>query len=809
MVEAVERLRTVLAEHYAIERELGRGGMAIVYLAQDLKQTRPVAIKILSPSLMESLGTSRFVREIRIASRLTHPNILPLHESGEAEGLLYYVMPFVTGESLRDRVRREGQLPVADAVRIAQEVASGLAYAHGENVVHRDIKPANILLEAGHAVIADFGLARAIHAAVLDDLSSAGLAVGTPAYMSPEQSAGGLVDGRSDVYSLGCVLYEMLAGEPPFTGPSAQAIAAKHLMLPPPPLRTVRPVVSPGIVAAINRALEKVPADRFQTAEEFATALTSRDTPATGGSLRRTIGWSALLLAGLVALGMLLVEHRPSRAGAVDPTHIAVLYFDTESPDTSLKWVANGLTQDLIDQLGRVEALSVISANGVRPYRDHPASPDSIAAALAVGTLVSGTLAGSLERPRVTVRLIEPTGRQVDSKVIQGKGGDILTLRGEMAQQVATFLRERLGREIRLRERGSGGNAQAWVQVRRAEELREDARALYAADDTAAAQRTLDRADSLLGQAERLDSRWVDPIVLRGWVAADRIDLAEARTEPAIARWAPLGTALAERALTMVPGYAPALELRGSVRFMQWLYSNPAQWADVAAAERDLRAAAVPENPSQARALSTLAHLLWRRGSFAEANLVARRAYEEDAFLADAPAVLDRLFTTSLLLRRWKEASAWCAQGYRRFPDQWLFTHCRLELLSIPTGQRPDVARAWELVAEMERVTAPSEWEVLAPRWQMLVASVLARAGQHDSARRTLRRAQVAAPGDPELDIYEAEVRVLLGEYDRALTLLERYAAYSPAQRAIIRGLPSFDPLQRFPRFQALTEAPP
>ncbi|MBA3445320.1 MAG: serine/threonine protein kinase, partial [Gemmatimonadales bacterium] len=241
MVDVLDRLRIVLAEHYAVDRELGRGGMATVYLARDLKHGRFVAIKVLRPTLAQSLGTGRFIREIRIASRLTHPNILPLYASGEEDGLLYYIMPYVTGESLRDRLRREGQLPIGDSIRIAQAVADALTYAHAEDVVHRDVKPENILLESGHAVIADFGLARAIHVSTLDDLSSAGLAVGTPAYMSPEQTAGGnQVDGRSDVYSLGCVLYEMLAGEPPFSGPSAQAIAAKHLHLSPPSVRSVR-----------------------------------------------------------------------------------------------------------------------------------------------------------------------------------------------------------------------------------------------------------------------------------------------------------------------------------------------------------------------------------------------------------------------------------------------------------------------------------------------------------------------------------------------------------------------------------------
>jgi tetratricopeptide (TPR) repeat protein len=299
MVAGLERLRTVLVERYAIDCELGRGGMATVYLAQDLKHGRPVAIKVLRPDLAESLGSARFLREIRIASRLAHPNILPVHDSGSADGLLYYVTPYVAGESLRERIRREGPLPVKDAIRITREVAEGLAYAHGQDVVHRDIKPGNILLEAGHAVIADFGLARAIHAAGGDEVSSAGLALGTPPYMSPEQVTGGdQIDGRSDVYSLGCVFYEMLAGEPPFTGPSAQAITAKHLQMPPPSLRTVRPHIPASIEAAIGRALEKVPADRFQSADDFARALTGDERSTTQRQEDR------FPVRGLVAAGL-------------------------------------------------------------------------------------------------------------------------------------------------------------------------------------------------------------------------------------------------------------------------------------------------------------------------------------------------------------------------------------------------------------------------------------------------------------------------------------------------------------------------
>ena len=341
MVEILERLRAALAERYAVDRELGRGGMATVYLARDLKHDRLVAIKVLRPALAESLGPGRFLREISIASRLLHPNVLPVHDSGDAQGLIFYVMPYVAGESLRDLIGREGQLPVEQAVRIAQEVARGLKHAHAEDVVHRDIKPENILLESGQAVIADFGLARAIHASALDDLSSSGLAIGTPSYMSPEQVTGrDQIDGRSDVYSLGCVLYEMLAGEPPFSGPSAQAIAAKHLHLPPPPLRTVRPSVSPDLVAVIERALEKVPGDRFQTAEEFRQALAYAEQPVEQKPQRSLSRW--LLAGGLVAvlLALLAIAATTWRRQnvATSPVGLVVVPFERSSlPSDSLE----------------------------------------------------------------------------------------------------------------------------------------------------------------------------------------------------------------------------------------------------------------------------------------------------------------------------------------------------------------------------------------------------------------------------------------------------------------------------------------
>jgi len=267
-------LREALSDHYVVKREIGRGGMATVYLAEDLKHHRSVAVKVLHEELAVALGHQRFLREIEITAGLNHPHILPLLDSGETAGFLYYVMPFMEGESLRDRLRRDTQLPIQETLRLQSEVVDALAYAHGCGVVHRDIKPENILISGGHAVVADFGIARAIRAAGGDRLTGTGLSLGTPAYMSPEQAAGAHdVDGRSDLYSLACVMFEMLAGEPPFTGLSPQAIIARHLSERPPSIRVVRPSVPLEVERIIEKALAKVPADRFATAVQYSERL--------------------------------------------------------------------------------------------------------------------------------------------------------------------------------------------------------------------------------------------------------------------------------------------------------------------------------------------------------------------------------------------------------------------------------------------------------------------------------------------------------------------------------------------------------
>ena len=314
----MERLSAALADHYRIERELGQGGMATVYLVEDVRHHRKVALKLLHPELSAVLGSERFLKEIELTASLQHPHILPLFDSGSADGQLFYVMPFVDGETLRTRLERERQLPVADAVRLATEVADALSYAHGRGVVHRDIKPENVLLQGGHALVADFGIALAVQQAGGQRMTQTGLSLGTPQYMSPEQAMGEkAIDARTDIYALGAVTYEMLTGEPPFSGPTVQSIVAKVLTERPTAPTAVRDTIPAGVEHAVLTALAKLPADRFATAAAFATALTTdraavaRSQPALHAPSKRRDGWlrvavagNVLLAAGLAALGL-------------------------------------------------------------------------------------------------------------------------------------------------------------------------------------------------------------------------------------------------------------------------------------------------------------------------------------------------------------------------------------------------------------------------------------------------------------------------------------------------------------------------
>jgi serine/threonine-protein kinase len=385
-----EHLTTALADRYRIERELGRGGMAVVYLAHDLRHERQGAVKVLRPELAVTLGVERFLREIKLAAKLTHQNILALYDSGEADGFLYFVMPYVEGESLRQKLNREGQLGVHEALRIAQEIAEGLDYAHEQGVIHRDIKPENILLLRGHALIADFGIAKAVATSGAPHLTSRGTSLGTPTYMSPEQASGDLpVDARSDVYSLGCVLYEMLAGEPPHTGPTVQAVLARVLTDEVPNLRSVRTSVPAHVAAAVAKALEKVPSDRFAAAGALAGALRpSRafflPTHSWQLRLRWVVATTVVVVVAVAAVSWVVVRLSGPREPVREPGRLSLLvssegraFSPHLSPDGSMvTYVAgDGIRVDLF--VRRVRGGEPVQVTNDPGFEDDPVfSPD-------------------------------------------------------------------------------------------------------------------------------------------------------------------------------------------------------------------------------------------------------------------------------------------------------------------------------------------------------------------------------------------------------------------------------------------------
>ncbi len=420
MSDQADRLRAVLDDRYALDREIGRGGMATVYLALDRKHERPVAIKVMHPDLAaRGYRPERFLREIRTIAGLTHPQILPLHDSDERDGFLYYVMPYVDGGTLRDRLRRDGPLPVRDAVAIARTVAGALDYAHRRDVLHRDVKPENIFFHEGQALVADFGIARAI-SACCDELTALGVAEGTPAYMSPEQAnAEERIDGRSDVYSLACVLYEMLTGRPPFEGRAAHETLALHTLSPIPRLQPMRAELSAGLEAAVMQALAKDPDERYASAAMFARALEQ-----------------ALERNAIVSPGR--------RVGVTGPT-VAVLPFVNLSREPDTEYLSEGLTDELISALARVEGLRVVSRTSVFALGDERRDVRAIGALLGATAVLEGTVRVAGDRLRISARLSSAEdGRLLWSERYDRRMRDVFAIEDEIAGTIATTLRPTL-----------------------------------------------------------------------------------------------------------------------------------------------------------------------------------------------------------------------------------------------------------------------------------------------------------------------------------------------------------------------------
>jgi serine/threonine protein kinase/Tfp pilus assembly protein PilF len=411
-------LESALMSRYRLDRELGRGGMATVYLATDLRHDRRVALKVLHPELSSALGPDRFLREIKLVARLNHPHIVPLFDSGEAGGHLYYVMPVVEGETLRDRLLREGQIAVAESLQIVRGIASALDYAHRQNIVHRDIKPENVMLQDGEALVMDFGIAKALSSASADTLTQTGMMVGTPAYVSPEQAAGEqVIDGRSDQYSLACVLYEMVSGRKPFLGATAQAVLSKRFSDPVPSLRAVHSETTEEVETAMSRALSKEAAQRFGTTMDFAKALVATHLSTPDGSP----------ISGM---------------GASGGKSIAVMPFTNMSSDPEGDFFADGIADEIITALSKIKALKVSSRTSSFSFKGKNDDIREIGRRLQVGTILEGSVRKAGKRLRLTAQLVNAeNNEQLWAERFDRELEDVFQIQDEIAQSIVAALR--------------------------------------------------------------------------------------------------------------------------------------------------------------------------------------------------------------------------------------------------------------------------------------------------------------------------------------------------------------------------------
>jgi serine/threonine-protein kinase len=778
--------------------------MATVYLAEDLKHDRRVAVKVLRPELAPALGPERFLREIQIAAVLAHPHILPLHDSGEADGFVYYVMPYLEGETLRDRLVRQRQLPIREAVRIVQEVADGLGYAHSLGVVHRDIKPENILFMGGHAVVADFGVATAVGAAGGTRLTESGLSVGTPVYMSPEQAVGQAdIDGRSDTYSLGCVLYEMLTGDPPFDASNPQAVLAKKLSEPVPRLASLRETVSPALEQAVLRALSRVPADRFATPVEFASAAANgggSDTPVgpSAGRVSRPgvrdgarprVTRAVLLLLGLLlpvaVVGTVWLRKvgeygGPTRqsAGAVQEdarqsATIAVLPFENLGPADD-EYFAAGMTDEITSRLGAVSGLGVVARRAAQRYARTDMTMREIGQELAIDYLLVGSVrwAGSSGRSRnvrITLELLRARDeRQLWSTTYDRVIDDIFEVQSDIAGQVI----ERLGVTLLERERGR-------LTARPTEN--HEAYTLYLKGRYFWNKRTEENIQIALEyfqQAVNLDPgyslAWVgiaDTWIFRGWYSR----LAPRETFPK-------AKSAARRALEFDSTLA---EAHASMAHIHFEFDH-----DWDAAEREYRRA-IELDPTY----PTAHH--WYGGF-----LSAMGRHEEALQHAETARALDPL---SLIIQTWVGLRHYFAGKYEDAIAEYLKAveldndfapaHWHLGWAYEQTG------RFAEGVSEAERALAIDEGNLL---YAASLGRAYALAGRKTEARAMLARLAQASTDRHVSAYHVAVIHIALGDTNAGLDWLERaYEEQSP-WIGYLGADPRVDPVRSHPRFESL-----
>ena len=817
---AAAAIPEVLAGRYRIARELGHGGMATVHLARDLKHDRDVAVKIIRPEVAAALGRARFLREIAIVAQLHHPHIVPLYDSGEADGVLFYVMPYLDGHSLRERLALERTVPIAQAVVILRDVCDALAHAHERGLVHRDIKPDNVLLSGRHAMVTDFGVARAVTAAAERwTATGAGVLLGTPAYMAPEQATGDpKIDHRADIYAFGVLAYELLAGRLPFTGDNPQEIVSAHLVQTPEPLAALRADVPAPLADLVMRCLAKRPADRWQSADDVLTRLVGIATlvdvidsgelpPATAagarGAARRWAGarrftlrrWAVggLAVATLAAVAWIA----RSRESASPAPAIAVLLFQSGSPD--LEPLALGLTSHLIGALGSA-SLDVRSIDAVWPYRGGLTPLNVVARRLDVQWIVGGTVLRLGDSVTVSADLTDAaTGRLMERRQASTLPGGEVRLRDELVTTVATMLRERIGQQVRLGGWKAGTRSeQAFDEVNRAYKAVRDADFLAEAGDVRGGLASLSLADSSLDRAASADPAWAEPLVQRAWVARKVAFFlyGTGMSRDAVAQAIDRGTVYAQAARVRAPNDPRVLEAHGMMLHTRWILAptGPVPDSVVDAAQRLLTEASDADS-SLVTSLDALSVIHANQGNFERARLLLARAHAADAYAQDGRQVLSRLFTYSFVGRDDAEARRWCAAYAREFVEEWFGGACRLQLMAWDSTQTADIASAWSIARASTALAPEPIRSPVSAQLEMLVAGVVARSGLPDSARRVLATIadRVAldstiarVPFDQTLRELEAAVRVQLGEPDAAIALLAAILRTRPDRRVAL-----------------------
>jgi serine/threonine-protein kinase len=768
MAELLARLQAALADRYALERQLGSGGMATVYLAEDRKHRRKVAVKVLRPEIAASLGPERFVREIEIAANLTHPHILPLFDSGEADGFLYYVMPYIAGESLRERLTREGKLAVPEAIRLTEQVASALSHAHAQGLVHRDIKPENILLAGDQAIVADFGIARAVEAAADERLTGTGFAVGTPAYMSPEQALGaGEVDARSDVYALGCVLYEMVAGTAPFEGATPQELIARHAADVVPGLRTTDPTIPLFVERAVERAMAKQPEERFPSAQAFAEVLTGEQVVARVGRRRRRQRARAVAVTGVVLLAA-VAWGLATALGGPAYERLAVLPPANLMNDSAQAYFVQGVHNALIAELQRA-GIPVIARTSVVQY-EHTQKPiREIARELGVDALVEASV-------RRTADSVEIQASVVDGATQQYVGEPIVQ-RGAL-------------REVERLYRGLTSAIAAEIQVDLTPQV--EARLASASTVNPAAYDAYLRGQVYLATLNPPDLQ----TALEYFELSLDIDPDYAPAHAGIAQvWAvrqQIGLVSPSEAAPQVrAALARALALDSTLAEVQGTLAVVRTWTDWdwAAAETAYRRS-IEINPNAPGAQATYAHFLCMMARFDEAMEQIERAVELDPL---NPLSHNFYGWVLYYVRRYDDAIAQFQHLLRMAPDH-PGALVGLSLVYHAKGMYDEslaAARSYFSVMGFTQVE------------EALEAGYAE--GGYRAARRhagdtlaALRSVTYVLPTDI------AMLYILAGENGRALEWLERGFEERDPYMAYLRGDPVFDPLRDEPRFQDL-----